>query len=85
MPDHLFDLTDPAHPARTDLPLSEAPPQQFAHSVLQQEPLEELDTEFGLPVVAFASGTTDSVSMEGSEDLQVLHEGEVLQRFSEIG
>jgi hypothetical protein len=53
--------------------------------MLQQEPLEELATEFGLPVVAFASGTTDSVSMEGSEDLQVLLKGEVLQRFCESG
>jgi hypothetical protein len=53
--------------------------------VLQQQSLEQLAPVFGLSVVASAGGTGKGVSMQGSEELQVLHESEVLQGFSQSG
>jgi hypothetical protein len=53
--------------------------------VLQQQSLEELAPEFGLSVVASAGGTGKGVGTQGPEDLEMLHESEVLQGFSESG
>jgi hypothetical protein len=85
LPDHLLDLTDPAHPTGTDSPLSEPPPQPLPHAVLQQEPLEKLAPNFRLFVLASTDGTGEGVIPQGSEYLQVPHEGEVLDGFIESG
>jgi hypothetical protein len=81
--DHLLDLTDPLHPTGTHPPLHESPPQPFRHTVLQQEPLQELAPQFRVSVLPSAVGTAHRVAAQGFQDLLLLKEDEVGEFLSE--